>query len=39
MANGGLRGMTNVAFPKQKLNPNQSENTSDFEFAKKIIGI
>jgi len=39
MAKGGLRGMTNVGFAKQKLNPNESENTLDFEFSKKIIGI
>ena len=36
MHNGGLQQMMNVSYPKRKLNPNlnESENPSDFGFAK-----
>jgi len=36
MANGRLRRMMILGFPKRKLNPNsdESENPSDFQFTK-----
>jgi len=38
MANGGLQRIMGLGFPKQKLNPNanESENPSDFGFAKVV---
>jgi len=33
-ANGRLRRMMNLGFPKRKLNPNKSENPLDVGFAK-----